>query len=473
MRKIKKIMILGLIASMSFGLMACGGKETDTDKEKDLSAKELVENIPFDKNKNFTAEMIYKMDLSLDIKKMLINMGTSEEEIAEAIDNGEFSEDDLLTNITVHMDATLKSSGTVSYIDGSAKVGGTNETESNIIQSYIDNSDKENPITYSYYEPLTLWYIGENKNSYSTVPDTEIFTKYVKSAKITDTNDKEYTLSVIIDLVKLHKNNPETMEEAFNISALGDSDEIIKALNEMEFIFKIEKETNNLLYMSVDYKDIINNYFKTLNEADGEDQNYTTVNEYYLEIKYKNYGKTSVTIPDEVKNTTVMESDIIANNTENKEEKLVYDDKSFTLFNNNYEEVCTLSIPEGFYVYEELSNPSCFELENSEYNSISIICDNTFFIVNIANGKPYEPNLTSFTKDEITKSRTIETEMGNVDLYVNSYIFADDETETVFETYYLLYNTGSNSVIVTVYDGFFNNFDIDYTIDDLAKIIFK
>ena len=316
MKKFKKFIILGLTASMTLGLMACGSKETDKDEKKELSAEELVANIPFDKSESFTANMIYKMDFSMDMKQMLIDMGTSEEEISEAIDNGEISEDELNMNIKLDMDATIKTNGNFSYVDGIANVSGMGENEKLTLQSYVDNSDNKNPITYSYDEDSATWYIEENEDSYSTIPDVEIFTKYVKSAKITDENDNQYTLSVIIDLVKLHKNNPDTMEESLNMSTLGDADEIIEALDEMEFVFQIEKETNNLLYMSVDYKDILNNYFKSLAEADDESANYITINEFCLELKYDNYGKTKVTIPDEVKNTAVTESDIFSDDTD-------------------------------------------------------------------------------------------------------------------------------------------------------------
>lgn len=471
MRKFKEIMIIVLIASMSLGLMACGSKETDKNAKKELSAEELVANIPFDKNENFTANMIYKMDLSYDMKQMLIDTGTSEEEISEAIDNGEISEDDLNMNIKVGMDATLNTNGNFAYLNGTANVSGMGEIENLTLQSYIDNSNNENPITYSYDEASDIWYIAENEDSYSAIPDVEIFTKYVKSAKITDDNDDEYTLNVIIDLVKLHKDNPETMEEAFNISSLGDADEIIKALNEMEFIFKIEKDTNNLLYMSVDYKDILNNYFESLSKEEEGTTNYFTINEYRLEIKYHDYNKTKVTIPDEVKNTTVKESDIIFDDTNEEKETLIYDESSLTLFNIDDEQVCTLSIPEGFKVSDEFCTPTYFSLEDNINNMISIMCDNDFWIVKIANGETYLPDYTSFSKDEITKLKSIETEKGTVDIYVNSYIFLDDESQVEYKTYYLILNIGSDYITVEAYESILNDYDI--SIDDLTKTIFQ
>lgn len=517
MKKFKKLLILGLAVVMSFSLIACSSDDDDDDddddkkteqsdnkdkddkdSDKDVTAEGLLENMNMDDVESLSADMKLVLDLSMDMKQSLLEQGYTEEAIQSMIDQGQLSEGMLNMGISMKLDAKMEYSKDYSHMKGDMEVSMMGMEQETELETYIDSSDEDKTISYTYNEEADVWYyVKEDKEESSNVTDIADFADYLKEAKIVEDDDDEYVIEMVIDFKKYYKDNPEKAEKLFSSGSdslsMFDMESVIEELEEMPMTFGIEKETNYLSYVKFDLTDV---FAEILTSAASDDESAAMMKamemkEFSLEMDLYDFNDVEVEIPDEVIENSEEEINDLWDDDEDidweDDEDIDWNDdeddadvdasvdanaRTLTLSNYADKELATLSVPEGFYINPEYASGTFINLKNDDYDSINVTPYPETYAEALLNGEKYEPNMELYTRNEAKELDSIETKLGTVRVFEN--IWSMDKKPN--ESYFVEYN-----LVLTLSDGQYVSVSTDasdldgqgYTVQTLAKAMFN
>jgi len=510
MKKFKKLLILGLAVVMSFSLIACSSDDddddddddkkteqsdsNDKDSDKDVTAEGLLEDLNMDDVESFSADMKLVLDLSMDMKQSLYDEGYSDEDIQSLIDQGQLSEGMLNMGISMKLDAVMEYTKDYSHMTGDIEVSMMGMEQETEMESYIDSTDDDKQITYTYNEEADVWYyVEEDKEEASNVDDIADFSDYLKEAKIVEDDGDEYIIEMVIDFEKYYKDNPEKAENLFSSGSdslsMFDMESVIEELEEMPMTFGIEKETNYLSYVKFDLTDI---FAEILSSSASDDESAAMMEamkmkEFSFEMELSDYNDVEVEIPEEVIENAEEEINDMWD-----DEDIDWDDddfdwdededdvdasvdtnaKTLTLSNFEDEAIATLNVPEGFYINPDYASGTFINLKNDDYDSINVTPYPETYAKALLNGEKYEPDMSSYTRNEAAELDSVETKLGTVRVFQNIWSMSENPNEN-YHVGFNLVLTLSDGQYVSVY-AYVSDIEGDgYTIESLAKAMFN
>ena len=529
MRKFKQLLAYGLVAVMSLSMVACGSKEDSDDEDDDDSKKKsskkvtvesLLEDIPADKIESVTAGIKLDLDFGMDLKQAMLDQGTTEDELEEAIDNGEIEEDMLNMEIVMKMDVTSEISEDYMHMSGDMEMKAAGEEESDTMESYTDYSDEDTTVTYTYDPDMEEWYKTEEdkeEDDEMSFEDFNKITEYIKDSEIVDEDDDVYVLEVVLDLEKLSEEEADTMEEIMDTAGdsaeefLGDSEDIISSIEELTVTIEIDKDTNYISSIKIDLVDMFEEIIKSLSEADAATEQYAgyiSINKFAMEITFDDYNKTEVEIPEDVIEEAVEEDvfdwddedfdwdddedswddedidwDDEDEDTINKdvfmdeyysdfsEDSVVVNGDKFELRNYSDELLTNVTVPKGFEIDMENSSDTLIFLDGANYEGITVSTFSETWVEDLMDGKAYESD-SDYTRDEASEVTSVTTNLGTVRVFVRTWSFDENPTENFYQdvTYVLGDDYDHLTVVETTYE------DIEatgYTIESLIQTMLQ
>lgn len=451
MKNMKRFFALFTVAAMSLSFVACN----DMKKNKELTADEVLDSVQsLEDTESGTIKIEMVADLDMDFKQMLLDQGITEEEMEEALENGDITEEYFDAAIVVDMNLEVNATNDYSYIKGDLSLEAMGEKEKVNIENYTDYTDKDTVVTYQYDEDADEWYCTEEDvEEASTEELSELlssFTDYIKEAEVVDVEDDIYTLDITLDVEKLYEEAEDTIDEMLDESGdaiaigFGDISDIVTAIEEMDITITVDNENHYLTGIEMDLTDLLNDVIAEIpsEEDDVDYSKYISVNEFSINVEVTDIEDTEVEIPEDVIENAVSMDDFFGGDIDidfddededidfddededidfdDEDEDIDFDDEDDDIdFDDEDEDVDTddddedgvvvtdntveiwdysdnilgkVSIPEGYVVDQEYSeNQLVFlESENNSLSSIDISCYPSMWVTDLMEGKEPE-----------------------------------------------------------------------------------
>ncbi len=502
MKNLKKFLALGLVGLMVFSFAACSSSDNDdndkdnkekteeqADDKDDVTAEELLENIPVDDIESLSVYMELVADLDMDLKQAVLDSGMTEEDIQEAIDNGEITEEELNASISLDVELTLDMSKDYSHISGSMDLSGMGEEESENIDSYIDTTADDETITYTYDEYFESWYyeveeVEDGESDNEAIEFISSIKDYVNSAEIIDEDDDKYTLDVVLDIAKMYEEETEIVDVlvGFSTDSIGDIEDILGSFEELTVTVEIDKEEGYLTAVKIDLVDAVEDFLESLAEGDEEAPAYTdyiTINELAINIELSDYNDVEVEIPEDViDEATELYSDEFEEQFGDDDEDVDTEDAevvyggTYDIYDWDDELVATVTIPDEFYTDMEYSDEHTLYLENEDWDQIDVSIYSSYWVDYLVDGEEYEPDLEFYTRDEIEERASIETEQGTVRVFVHIWSMDEDYENDYYEA--IVYGLVKDEEIVLYVDSYIDEIENNgYTVESLIQTMLQ
>lgn len=502
MKNLKKFLALFAVTAMAFSFVACtadSDKDKDDDKkveaddkddkedkedkdnekedDKDVTAEGLLEDISLEDIESGSIEVVFALDVDMDLKQMMLDQGLTEDDIQDAIDEGEITEDQLFMSMVIDLEILADVTKDYSHITGSVSMDAMGMSEEVNLESYVDSTDKDVTITYTYDEFSDEWYFEEEDASDDEDEDMSdiisLITEYVDSAEITDEDDDVYTLSVVLDVAKMYEDESEMMDDLVDSSedVIGETDDILADIENLEIIVEIEKETGYLSLISIDLADVLADYIaSSIMDEEIESTECIEINDLKLEISFSDYNDVEVEIPEEVLENALEE--VVEEDEEDDDKEIVTPaDGTWDIYTWDDEYVGTVTIPEGYTVDENYSDKKGLYLEDEDWNSFDVDTYVPSWVEGIMEGEEFVPNLEDYTRQEVEERDSIETNQGTVRVFVEIWSMDEESDINYFETIVYVLDCGDNYLAV---EGYIDEIeDSGYTVESLIQTLLQ
>lgn len=502
MKNLKKFLALFAVTAMAFSFVACtadSDKDKDDDKkveaddkddkedkedkdnekedDKDVTAEGLLEDISLEDIESGSIEVVFALDVDMDLKQMMLDQGLTEDDIQDAIDEGEITEDQLFMSMVIDLEILADVTKDYSHITGSVSMDAMGMSEEVNLESYVDSTDKDVTITYTYDEFSDEWYFEEEDASDDEDEDMSdiisLITEYVDSAEITDEDDDVYTLSVVLDVAKMYEDESEMMDDLVDSSedVIGETDDILADIENLEIIVEIEKETGYLSLISIDLADVLADYIaSSIMDEEIESTESIEINDLKLEISFSDYNDVEVEIPEEVLENALEE--VVDDFEDDDDEEIVTPaDGTWDIYTWDDEYVGTVTIPEGYTVDEKYSDENGLYLEDEDWNSFDVDTYVPSWVEGIMEGEEFVPNLEDYTRQEVEERDSIETNQGTVRVFVEIWSMDEESDINYFETIVYVLDCGDNYLAV---EGYIDEIeDSGYTVESLIQTLLQ
>lgn len=460
MKNLKKFLALFAVTAMAFSFVACtGDTDKDKDNDKDVTAEGLLEDISLEDIESGSIEVVFALDVDMDLKQMMLDQGLTEDDIQDAIDEGEITEDQLFMSMVIDLEVLADVTEDYSHITGSVSMDAMGMSEEVNLESYVDSTDKDVTITYTYDEFSDEWYFEEEDASDDEDEDMSdiisLITEYVDSAEITDEDDDVYTLSVVLDVAKMYEDESEMMDDLVDSSeeVIGETDDILADIENLEIIVEIEKETGYLSLISIDLADVLADYIaSSIMDEEIESTECIEINDLKLEISFSDYNDVEVEIPEEVLENALEE--VVDDFEDDDDDEIIDDDDeeyvyggSWELYDYEDDLFATVTVPDEYYIDMEYSDENWLYIENEDWDSVDISFYVPSWVEEIMAGVTFEPNYDTYTREEVEERDSIETEQGTVRVFVKTWSMNENYEENYFESIVYLLDKGKDDML--------------------------
>ena len=331
----KKIVTLLMCLALVLSLVACDGKSGDKtgnqsnnqsenqsdnkteDNKKPMTAEEVVEKaLSAESIDNLKMDMTFKVDMSIDMKKMMMDQGATEDDIQAAIDAGLLTEAYFDMGIAMDVSMTMEGSDDNYYMSGDFSGEFMGQTMTEEIKSYVVKEADDAVTTYTYSAEDKCWYKttvkaedeeeSELAGILSSIGD---YKDYIKSSKIVEQKDGIYTLDVTFDMSKLMNESVTGALDGMLGDLTSSTEGIYDAMKEITMTLKVDEKSGMLTGLHMDFADIISEALKSSSSSSDESETadytaYMSVKECSLDVKVSNHGNVNVTIPQDVLDNT-------------------------------------------------------------------------------------------------------------------------------------------------------------------------
>lgn len=467
MKNLKKFLALFAVTAMAFSFVACtGDTDKDKDNDKDVTAEGLLEDISLEDIESGSIEVVFALDVDMDLKQMMLDQGLTEDDIQDAIGEGEITEDQLFMSMVIDLEILADVTEDYSHITGSVSMDAMGMSEEVNLESYVDSTDKDVTITYTYDEFSDEWYFEEEDASDDEDEDMSdiisLITEYVDSAEITDEDDDVYTLSVVLDVAKMYEDESEMMDDLVDSSedVIGETDDILADIENLEIIVEIEKETGYLSLISIDLADVLADYIaSSIMDEEIESTECIEINDLKLEISFNDYNDVEVEIPEEVLENALEE--VVDDFEDDDDDEIIDDDDeiiddddeeyvyggSWELYDYEDDLFATVTVPDEYYIDMEYSDENWLYIENEDWDSVDISFYVPSWVEEIMAGVTFEPNYDTYTREEVEERESIETEQGTVRVFVKTWSMNENYEENYFESIVYLLDKGKDDML--------------------------
>ena len=474
MKNLKKFLALFMVAAMTFSFVACSSKsDKDKDKDKDKdndknvedsndkddkdnkddaekderTAMEILESISMEDITSGELNFILNAEGSMDMEKMFLDSGVTEDEIQDAIDSGEIDEDYLNMVLSVKMDFVIEADDDYSHTVGSLEMEALGESETEYYESYVDYSNDEYSIKYDYddyYEEWTATKESTDDAEEDITEDISMILEYVKNAEILSETDDAYVISAEVDLLELYEDESESVDDLVDDSDVdvedfvGDLSDLFGSFGSLEFTVEVDKETNYLTAISCDLVDVVDDILSVIPESeDGVNYaDYITVDEFSLSVEISNIDNVEVEIPQEVIDEVgeaTEEDDEWDDFEDDDEDVVVSGEDTFVLYDYYDDVVATMNVPEGYELDVNYSEDTLIKIK-SDYGSVYVQNFIESWAGKLISGEEYVVDTEFYTRDDIEELESVETDLGTIRVFIRTYSYSENYDEIYYQS---------------------------------------
>ena len=506
----KKILVAMMCIALTLGMAACGSKKVkvgtgENQSSEDAvkgskSADDLVKAVAANKEglENFTLSFDVKLDADLDLKKVLIMQGMTEEMIESAIKEGELEESDLESSAKAGINGTLKICDEAGYAEGKsyAEIPDISE-DSQELKSYLV---KEGNTTYVYEYDFDdeEWMKEESDTSLSDViaslRNVTAVTDFIKTADVVSEKNGIYTVEAKLDFDKIIGDKEDDIKSAIedSLSGLGEVSEedfdlskIIDLLEDVAITVTIDGDNDTITAISIDLKSCIGKILEVSSTEDVNVKDLLSINEASVTLEFSDFGKTKVELPDEIKDvddsddsddkkdeeeTTPDKDDVKPSKEDDKKDDSDVSEKSkYEIEDYDGNVIGKVNLVDGFTVDEEYTDENCFVMETDDVN-IWVTVFTEEWVEAYIDGEEWEVDKDNYEYDKVEKLKdTLDTPNGTVEFY-----------KRTFKGVTSLSENAQYCAVITKDNGYFLSFDmyqsdteeLGMTIQEVAEAIF-
>lgn len=506
----KKILVAMMCIALTLGMAACGSKKVkvgtgENQSSEDAvkgskSADDLVKAVAANKEglENFTLSFDVKLDADLDLKKVLIMQGMTEEMIESAIKEGKLEESYLKSSAKAGINGTLKICDEAGYAEGKsyAEIPDISE-DSQELKSYLV---KEGNTTYVYEYDFDdeEWMKEESDTSLSDViaslRNVTAITDFIKTADVVSEKNGIYTVEAKLDFDKIIGDKEDDIKSAIedSLSGLGEVSEedfdlskIIDLLEDVAITVTIDGDNDTITAISIDLKSCIGKILEVSSTEDVNVKDLLSINEASVTLEFSDFGKTKVELPDEIKDvddsddsddkkdeeeTTPDKDDVKPSKKDDKKDDSDVSEKSkYEIEDYDGNVIGKVNLVDGFTVDEEYTDENCFVMETDDVN-IWVTVFTEEWVEAYIDGEEWEVDKDNYEYDKVEKLKdTLDTPNGTVEFY-----------KRTFKGVTSLSENAQYCAVITKDNGYFLSFDmyqsdteeLGMTIQEVAEAIF-